>query len=154
MILKPVKPPNEKTSYQPISLLPVISKVFEKLLLKRLKPIIQEKRLIPPQQFCFHNKHSRINKVDQLINTFEKSLDEKVCSPVFLDVAQAYDKVWHCDLNGKLKAILPKKYIQLLKLYLTDRHFRVWIETEYSDLWKITAGVCQGSVLGLILYLL
>jgi hypothetical protein len=36
LILKPGKPPNELTSYQPISLLPTVSKVLEKLLLKRL----------------------------------------------------------------------------------------------------------------------
>jgi hypothetical protein len=43
MIQKPGKPPNEKTSYRPISLLPIVSKIFEKLLLRRLKPIIEEK---------------------------------------------------------------------------------------------------------------
>ena len=45
MILKPGKPPQDRTSYRPISLLTVMSKLFEKLLLKRLKPIIDKKRL-------------------------------------------------------------------------------------------------------------
>jgi len=45
MISKPGKPPHEATSYRPISLLPSISKLFEKLLLKRLKPIVEEKIL-------------------------------------------------------------------------------------------------------------
>jgi hypothetical protein len=40
LIFKPGKPPNELTSYWPISFLPIISKVFEKLLLKRLLPIV------------------------------------------------------------------------------------------------------------------
>jgi hypothetical protein len=39
MIMKPGKPATEATAYRPISLLPVPSKLFEKLLLKRLKPI-------------------------------------------------------------------------------------------------------------------
>jgi hypothetical protein len=53
LILKPGKPPNELTSYLPISLLPVVSNVFEKLLLKRLLPIVEINRLIPNHQFGF-----------------------------------------------------------------------------------------------------
>jgi hypothetical protein len=44
LILKPGKPPNELTSYRPISLLPIISKVFEKILLKRLLPMDENNR--------------------------------------------------------------------------------------------------------------
>ena len=44
MIPKPGKLANDRKSYRPISLLPVISKLFERLLLKRLKPIINEKK--------------------------------------------------------------------------------------------------------------
>jgi hypothetical protein len=46
LILKPGKPPNELTSYRPISLLPIVSTVFEKLLLKRLLPMVENNRLI------------------------------------------------------------------------------------------------------------
>jgi hypothetical protein len=41
LILKPGKPPNQLTSYQPISLLPIVSKVFEKILLERLLPVVE-----------------------------------------------------------------------------------------------------------------
>jgi hypothetical protein len=41
LILKPGRPPNELTSYWPISLLPIVSKVFEKLLLKRLFQMVE-----------------------------------------------------------------------------------------------------------------
>jgi len=47
MIPKPGKPPHEAASYRPISLLPVMSKLFEKLLIKRLKPIIERKNPNP-----------------------------------------------------------------------------------------------------------
>lgn len=47
MILKPSKQPNDKKSYRPISLLPTISKIFEKLLLKRMKTIIKDRDLTP-----------------------------------------------------------------------------------------------------------
>jgi hypothetical protein len=42
-ILKPGKPAEEVTSYRPVNLLPILSKLFEKLFLTRIKPIIQEK---------------------------------------------------------------------------------------------------------------
>ena len=62
-IPKPGKPVNEVTSYRPISLLLMLSKLFEKLFLKRLKPILDEKQIIPTHQFGFRNKHSTIDQV-------------------------------------------------------------------------------------------
>ena len=61
MIPKPGKTPHEVKSYRPISLLPVISKVFEKLLLKRVKPVIQNAKLIPDHQFGFRQKDSTVD---------------------------------------------------------------------------------------------
>jgi hypothetical protein len=62
LILKPGKPPNEVTFYRPISLLPIVSKVFEKLLLKRLLPMVESNRLIPNHQFGFRQRHSTIEQ--------------------------------------------------------------------------------------------
>lgn len=155
MIPKPGKPPHEVTSYRPISLLPIISKLFEKLLLKRMKPLIEAKDLIPSHQFGFRDKHSTIDQVHRITNVIEKALEEKkVCSTIFLDVAQAFDKVWHDGLNYKLRAFLPKQYSQILQSYISDRHFRIKQEESYSELKQIKAGVPQGSVLGPVLYLL
>jgi hypothetical protein len=53
LISKPGKPPNKLTSYWPISLLPIASKVFEEILLKRLLPMVENNRLIPNHQFGF-----------------------------------------------------------------------------------------------------
>lgn len=63
MILKPGKKPEEVQSYRPISLLPIPSKVFEKLLYKRLQPIIDREKLIPDHQFGFRQKHSTIEQI-------------------------------------------------------------------------------------------
>jgi hypothetical protein len=137
MIPKPGKPPNEKTSYRPISLLPTISKLFEKLLLKRLKPIIEDKKLIPNHQFGFRNKHTTIDQIHRITTTIERTLEEKkICSIIFLDVAQAFDKVWHEGLKYKLDINLPKQYSQLLKSYISNRHFRVKHEDSYSEIKK------------------
>lgn len=155
MILKPGKPPNETASYRPISLLPIISKVFEKLLVKRLNAIIERKNLIPNHQFGFRNKHSTIDQIHRITQVIEKALEEKrVCSTIFLDVAQAFDKVWHEGLNHKLRILIPKQYAEILESYLKDRYFRIKQEDSYSKLKDIKAGVPQGSVLGPILYLL
>lgn len=155
MIPKPGKPPHEVTSYRPISLLPIIAKLFEKLLLRRLKPIIEDRELIPSYQFGFKEKHSTIDQIHRITNVIEKTLEEKkVCSTVFLDVAQAFDKVWHKGLIYKLSKMLPKQFVDILESYLTERTFRVRHEDAYSDIKQIKAGVPQGSVLGPILYLL
>lgn len=155
MLPKPGKQPNETKSYRPISLLPTISKVFEKLLLKRLKTIIESKNLIPNHQFGFRHRHSTIDQVHRITDIIEKALEEKQdCSTIFLDVSQAFDRVWHEGLIQKLHKLLPKQYVEILKSYISNRLFRIKQEEEYSQLKEIRAGVPQGSVLGPVLYLL
>ncbi|PNF23836.1 hypothetical protein B7P43_G13720 [Cryptotermes secundus] len=92
MIPKPGKNHNEVESYRPIALLQIMSKLFEKLILKHLKPNIEKYQLVPSHQFGFHSKHSTIDQVHRITDVIEKSLeDKKVCSTIFLDIAQAFD---------------------------------------------------------------
>lgn len=83
--------------------------------------------------------------------TFLKSLEEKkVCRALFLDVAQAFNKVWHEGLNHKLKSFsLPN--IHHLGI---PRYLKILQEDAYSDLRKTQAGMPQGSVLRPDCYLL
>lgn len=155
LIPKDGKPLNEPTSYRPISLLPVMSKILEKILLKRLMDIIEEKGLIPDHQFGFRRQHSTIEQVHRVVNAINKTFEGKsYCAALFLDISQAFDKVWHTGLLYKLKQHFPYHLYALMKSYLHERYFRVRYEAEVTSLHKIESGVPQGSVLGPVLYLL
>lgn len=153
MIAKPGKPPTELSSYRPISLLPILSKVFEKVFLHRLKPVLDENKIIPDHQFGFREKHATVEQVHRVVHKIRQSLEKKeYCSAVFLDIEQAFDRVWHKGLLYKLKTLLPNSFYMILKSYLDQRRFQVKYEEELSKLYYITASVPQGSVLGPVLY--
>lgn len=155
MILKPGKPGEDVKSYRPISLLPILGKVFETLFLKRLMPIIESKAIIPSHQFGFRRQHSTIEQIHRLVEKIQTALDRKeYCTAAFLDIAQAFDRVWHKGLFYKAKKVLPINFYSFIKSYLSQRQFFVKVEDEMSSLYPIEAGVPQGSVLGPILYLL
>jgi hypothetical protein len=116
--LKPGKPPNEPMSYTPISLLPILSKVNEKLLLHRLLPIIKNRRLLPDHQFGFRQRHSTIHQTHRMMHKINEALETKqYCSAAFLDISQAFDRVWHTGLLHKLRRFLLNYYL-ILKSYL------------------------------------
>jgi ribosomal protein S20 len=133
-----------------------VQKLYKKLILKRLKSILDEKQITPTHQFGFRNKHSMTDQLNRITTMIKKKTlgGKKVCSTIFLDVAQAFDKVWHEGLFHKIEQLLPAEYSQLLKSCLSDQCFRVKQEDQYQELKQIKAGVLQASVLGLVLYLL
>lgn len=155
MIHKPGKDETQISSYRPISMLPTISKLFEKMVLGRLKPVLENQNIIPDHQFGFRSQHGTIEQVHRIVNAIKLTYEEKkYCSAVFLDIAQAFDKVWHKGLVHKIKELLPNNFHLVLQNYLTQRQYQVKQNEIITDLNYITAGVPQGSVLGPVLYLM
>uniref|UniRef100_A0A2S2Q7E7 Putative RNA-directed DNA polymerase n=1 Tax=Sipha flava TaxID=143950 RepID=A0A2S2Q7E7_9HEMI len=150
---KPDKPLDDPSSYRPISLLPFLSKIFERLILKRMTPYIVRNNILPNTQFGFRPSHSTIHQAHRIVDAISFSLEKKLyCTCVFLDVSQAFDRVWHDGLLYKLKSFLPHPLFLLIKSYLTDRHFQVHYRSAYSEITKINAGVPQGGILSPTLF--
>jgi len=153
LVPKPNKPPDISSSFRPISLLPFFSKILERLILKRILPYISSSSILPNTQFGFRTAHSTIHQLHRLVDAISFSLEKKsYCSCVFLDISQAFDRVWHEGLLYKIKPIFHPTYYLLIKSYLTDRYFQVRVGTSLSDIAKINSGVPQGGILSPTLF--
>jgi hypothetical protein len=73
----PGKPPNEITSYRSISLLTIVSKVFENILLKRILPVVEINRLIRNHQLGFRQKHSTIQLTHRVVREINEAIENK-----------------------------------------------------------------------------
>lgn len=155
MIPKPNKKPEDPKSYRPISLLPIASKIFESLLLSRIIPLIEDNGLIPDHQFGFRNKHSTVDQIHRLTEKINECFEAKqYCASVFLDISQAFDRVWHEGLLFKIKKAFCADVFEIIQSFIDKRHFFVQCGDTSTNLCPIQAGVPQGSVLGPILYLI
>ncbi|GBP43992.1 Probable RNA-directed DNA polymerase from transposon X-element [Eumeta japonica] len=110
---------------------------------------------LPDHQFGFRRKHATVDQIHRLINEIDKSFESKeYCASVFLDISQAFDRVWHEGLLFKIKSSLPNYICQILESFIQNRRFVVQHGEALSRLCDINAGVPQGSVLGPLLYLI
>lgn len=147
---------DDVNNYRPISVLPVMSKILEKLINNRLKKFLTDNNLISKNQYGFRSGLSTEDAVLNLTEEVTKHLDggEK-CVGVFLDLAKAFDTVAVSILLDKLLTYgirgVPHS---LLKDYLTDRHQKLKLGEYVSHTCDISFGVPQGSVLGPTLFLI
>lgn len=153
-IPKPNKDHTSSKNYRPISLLSSLSKIFEKVLLKRLNHHIAENNIIPNTQFGFRSEHSTAHQLHRLTNNIKNHRTIKNSTGlVLLDNEKAFDTVWHKGLIFKMINLqFPVYLIKLIHSFLCDRNFVVTVGSESSQLHFIPAGVPQGSVLSPLLY--
>jgi len=157
-ILKPGKDPSNPASYRPISLLSSISKIFEKLILKRLNLFIfsRNNHIIPNHQCGFRQGHSTSHQLTRLVKHVKKKRSQRIplsTGLLLLDVEKAFDSVWH---EALLHKILMKGcdifLARLIFSFLKNRTFQVVIGREKSSYQNIPFGVPQGAILSPTLY--
>ena len=144
-------------NYRPISLLPILVKVFERTIFKNVYQYLISNNLITKKQSGFRPGDSVTNQLLALVNDIHTAFDNKNClevRSVYLDISKAFDKVWHEGLIFKLKQNgIDGNLLILIQNYLRNRKQRVVINGMESNWGDIKAGVPQGSVLGPLLFL-
>ena len=144
------------SNYRPISLLPIVSKIIEKLIHSRINSFMEKHEIIYHKQYGFRKRHSTIHALNTAISQVLHSLNnKKTVMGIFLDFSKAFDTVKHSILLDKLEHYgLRGKVHDLLKDYLRNRKQCVINGEIESELLDINDGVPQGSVLGPLLFLL
>ena len=143
------------TNYRPISILPVISKVYEKVFYNRLWNYFSVNNLLS-SQFSFRSgastEHTLLKFSDDILKLFDQ---KKVAIATFMDLSKAFDCVYHNILLSKLKQYgIHETTLQWINSYLSDcKHFVSWNQS-HSSLLNLNIGVPQGSILGPLLFLI
>jgi len=146
---------NDINNYRPVSLLPCVSKILEKIIFKTVFNYIRDNELLSKHQSGFQPGDSTVHQLSYLYHIFCEALDfKKDVKIVFCDISKAFDRVWHDGLIYKLKKLgIYGNLIEWFKDYLHERTQRVVIRGQTSEPNIIKGGVPQGSVLGPLLFL-
>ena len=143
-------------NYRPISLLPVISKVIEKIMFNQLSLYLENSRLLSGSQYGFRPKHSTeyaaIEVVDRLITQMDIN---NTPINIYLDLSKAFDTIDHSILIHKLQFYgVNGANLKLFHSYLENRKQYTQINETKSGILPIKTGVPQGSILGPLLFIL
>jgi len=123
----------EISNYRPISLLTSFSKVFEKVIYKRLYHNVNSNNILAKEQYGFWNNSSTEIASYNLINNIKKALNSNMwVGGIFCDLTKAFDYVNHNILLSKLEFCgITGRANNLIKSYLSDRYQRVLINNKY-----------------------
>ena len=143
-------------NYRPISLLPIFSKILEKVIHHKLFNFLDINNTLFSSQYGFRKNHSTVNAVTELVSHVIKAMDRKENTiGVFLDLSKAFDTVNHNIMLRKLEFYgIRGIALQWFKHYLSGRKQYVMFNNTQSSMQYITCGVPQGSVLGPLLFLI
>ena len=136
----------------PISVLPLLSKVFERVIYNQLGKYMNT---FLNKLLCgFRKAHSNQHALFKLLQRWQNELDNSgLVGTILMDLSKAYDCLPHDLIIAKFEAYgLSKSSLSLLLDYLTSRKQRVKIGSSYSIWNEIKRGVPQGSILGPLLF--
>ena len=142
-------------NYRPVSLLSVISKLFEKLIRSEMSSHLTAQKLISKDQHGFIERKSCMTNLIETLDIVSEALSRRFSAAVvFLDFLKAFDKVPHSLLLIKLEAYgFRGNLLRWLTCFLTGRMQRVVCGDSESDWTSVLSGALQGSVLGPLLFL-
>ena len=148
--------PHILDNYRPISLLPAISKVFEKVVYKQVYQYFKTNKLFYNSQYGFRDEHSTELASLEFIDIIHQHLDSgKIPISVFLDLSKAFDTLDHRILLHKLKYYgISDSPLSWFESYLSNRCQFVDFDGTYSTARHLSTGVPQGSILGPLLFII
>ena len=148
--------PSQVNNYRPISLLPSISKILEKIVYKRLDSFLLLNNILISSQFGFRKKFSTDFAITKLLDNVVQSLSNKEhVIAIFMDLSKAFDTIDHNILLYKLEKYgIRGIVLSWFKSYLSNRQQFVSINDSNSSYLNIKCGVPQGSILGPLLFLI
>ena len=146
--------PNDINNFRPISITPVLMRLFEKVILFRIQDFNETNNIIVKEQSGFRRKRGT---KDNLIFLSQKTTqafnsNKKMCV-IYFDIQSAFDKVWHIGLIIKLlKLSFPPYIIFWLKYFLENRKYCIKVDETISEWFNSNVGCPQGSVLSPTLF--
>lgn len=152
-----VRAPKSPDDYRPISILPFLSKIVERIMANQMIAFVESRHQLYNNQSGFRRNRSALSALLKVTEDIRQKLDEnKVAILTLLDFSKAFDSVDHNLLIYKLKSCFhfADKTQTLLRSYLQGRTQTVCTDSGYSEFTHLECGVPQGSILGPILFLL
>ncbi|CAG4930029.1 unnamed protein product [Colias eurytheme] len=146
--------PKSSSDYRPISILPFLSKILERLVQQQLSSFLNKNSLLNPFQSGFRPGHSTTTALLKITDDIRWGMDNKMLTVlVLLDFSNAFNTVDFDLLLAMLQSInLSPNVLEWFQSYLAGRQQRVLVDNSFSTWRNVTAGVPQGGVLSPLLF--